>query len=424
MGLVTEPFDVLNIQPGTLLLDKYRVIETVGVGGMGVVLSVQHINLGTRMAIKLLLPQLMSNEALVKRFLREARAATRIQGEHVARVLDVDTLPDGLPYMVMEYLEGWDLARHIAEGRRFTIPEAIECIRQAAEALAQAHEVGIIHRDIKPANLFLIESGSKALVKVLDFGISKMVEDGDDAGAVGLTKTTTVLGSGLYMSPEQMRSAKNVDHRTDIYALAVCLYELLTHSHPYDADSFGELCIRVSTEEPEPIRKHRPDVSEALAQVIAKGYAREPHDRYETVAEFAAALAPHASAEASTPPPTQPAAQSAAPSVPPVEPIATVESVRPAPAPAVELPVWLASDATLVSGSGADQVVTAALQPAEPPASRAPLFVLGAIVLLAAIMATFLLWPEVTDRDGGESASPSGPDSGLEAGATGDAGPH
>ncbi|MBW2526705.1 MAG: protein kinase, partial [Deltaproteobacteria bacterium] len=289
-----EPVDVTNLEPGTVLLNKYRVVETLGIGGMGVVVAADHLMLATRVALKFLLPKLLSNEQVAERFMREARAAIRIDSSHVCKVIDVDTLPDGPPFMVMEYLQGEDLAFLVDSGRRFAIEEAIDLIVQAAEALAQAHKVGIVHRDVKPANLFLVERGEEpAVVKVLDFGISKVMDDGDFAEQAALTKTTAVLGSGLYMSPEQMRSAKNVDRRTDVYALGVCLFELLTHTLPYTADSFAELCVKVSTEPPEPLRKYRPDVSEELAQVIAKAYTAKPDDRYQSIAEFAEALAPY-----------------------------------------------------------------------------------------------------------------------------------
>jgi serine/threonine protein kinase len=281
-----------------VLVGKYRVVETIGVGGMGVVVAAEHLTLGVRVAIKLLLPKLLSNKPLTERFLREARTALRISSEHVARVMDVDKLPSGLPFMVMEYLEGEDLGFLVQSGRRFSVEEAIHYLVQGAEALAQAHHLGIVHRDIKPANLFLVERGEHpGVVKVLDFGISKILDDVEGDAPLALTKTTTVLGSGLYMSPEQMRSAKNVDHRTDIYALGICLYELYTGTQPYTADSFAELAVRVSTEPPDPLRRHRPDVPEELARTIERAYARSPQDRFQTVAELVSALGPFAAAE-------------------------------------------------------------------------------------------------------------------------------
>src|SRR5262245_29240013 len=155
--------------PGLVLIDKYRVIETLGVGGMGVVVACEHLTLDSRVAIKFLLPQLVSNDHVVRRFMNEAKACIKIQSEHVARVLDVgrlrgDGIPDeGLPYMVMEYLEGSDLGQHVRRGARFSVPDTVDFVVQAGEALAQAHKVGIIHRDIKPANLFLLERDERQI---------------------------------------------------------------------------------------------------------------------------------------------------------------------------------------------------------------------------------------------------------------------
>jgi serine/threonine-protein kinase len=297
---VGDLLDLTKLPPGTILLDKYRVVETLGVGGMGVVIAADHVALGTRVAIKLLLPQLVSNESVVRRFVVEARAASRIESKHSCQVLDVGTLyaaglpAKGVPFMVMEYLEGQDLARWVQLGKRFSVEQAIDYIVQAAEALAVAHRQGVIHRDVKPANLFLDEREDGHRVKVLDFGISKILDE--EEPQLGLTKTTTVLGSGLYMSPEQMRSAKNVDFRTDIYSLGVCLYELLTGTQPFTAESFTDLAVKVNVEPPTPLRKHRPDVSDELARVIAKAYARNVADRYQDVHELVRALVPYATA--------------------------------------------------------------------------------------------------------------------------------
>jgi eukaryotic-like serine/threonine-protein kinase len=280
-------------------MDKYRVLSTLGLGGMGVVVAAEHLQLSNKVAIKFLLPNLSDNAAVIQRFVNEAKAATKINSEYVARVLDVGTMrhpglpPEGIPYMVMEHLDGKDLQVHVKTGKRFPVPEAISYTAQAAEALAQAHKVNIIHRDVKPANLFLAEDADgNRKVKVLDFGISKLLDE--DPQEMGLTKTTTVLGSGLYMSPEQMRSAKNVDFRTDIYSLGICMYELLTGTQPFTADSFSELCVKVNIDPPTPIHKWRPDISKELAAVIARAYARNPDERYQTVQAFARALEPFA----------------------------------------------------------------------------------------------------------------------------------
>jgi serine/threonine-protein kinase len=313
MGFATFP-------PGTVLLDKYRIVRELGMGGMGVVLCAEHLVLGTQVAIKFLLPEFAVLPDAAVRFVREARAATRIRSEHVARVIDVGTLPGavaglpaprgsdgevlaepttapGVPFIVMEYLDGIDLARHLKSGAQLSVHEAIDFAVQAAEALAQAHAAGVIHRDVKPGNLFLSRgSDGSPYIKMLDFGISKVIEEKAEQ-EFELTKTRAVMGSALYMSLEQMRSTKTVDHRTDIYALGITLYELLTHTHPFMAESFSELCVKVSLDPPDPISRHRPDISDELAEVIAQAYARYADDRYPTVAAFAAALAPFAAEE-------------------------------------------------------------------------------------------------------------------------------
>ena len=291
---MTAPADDGGFVPGTVLLDKYRVLRELGTGGMSLVVCAEHIALGTKVAMKFLLPELASLPDAPQRFEREAMAATRFESENVARVLDVGRLPGGPPYMVLEYLEGQDLGRYVRQGKRFAVGEAIELVVQAADALARAHAAGVIHRDVKPSNLFLTRRpDGSPLLKVLDFGISKVVEEAAKEN-LELTKTTAVMGSALYMSLEQMRSTKTVDHRTDIYALGVSLYELLSGTHPFTAESFSELCVKVSLDPPEPLRNHRPDVPEALAEVIAVAYARSAPERYQTPGSFAAALAPFA----------------------------------------------------------------------------------------------------------------------------------
>ena len=285
---------VHKVAPGTLIARKYRVERLIGRGGMGIVVEARHRDLGARVAIKLLLPQVMSHAGVVDRFMREARAAAGLQSRHVARVLDVGTLESGEPYMVMEYLEGEDLARRGRAGGPFAVVEAVDHIVHACDALAEAHARGIVHRDVKPANLFLTaDPDGVPMIKLLDFGVSKMIGEAD--GDLALTQTRMILGSALYMSPEQMRSARDVDHRTDIYALGVCLFRMIGGKPPYMADSFAELCVMVYTSEPEPLCALRPDVPQGLAQVIERCIARDPEHRYPSVAELVRALAPYGS---------------------------------------------------------------------------------------------------------------------------------
>lgn len=283
--------DHIAIPPGTIVLDKYRVERPLGIGGMGVVVMATHIALGTPVAIKFLLPQFAASPEASRRFVREAQAASKIASEHIVRVFDTGTTAPHGPYIVMEFLEGNDLSNLVRRGGVLAIDVAIDYVVQAALALAEAHANGVVHRDVKPANLFLVEQpDGSPLVKVLDFGISKVAE----GASLEVTKTSAILGSGLYMSPEQMKASKSVDHRTDVYALGISLFELLTRTQPFTADSFAELAIKVNMEPPANIRSFRQDVPPELAEVIAKAYAKKPEDRYQSMGELALALAPWA----------------------------------------------------------------------------------------------------------------------------------
>jgi len=279
------------VKPGDVLDGKYRVERVLGVGGMGVVVAATHVQLETRVALKFLLPEVLGHPQVVQRFAREARAAVQIQSEHVARVIDVSTLPTGSPYMVMEYLEGGDLSQALAKNGAMPVGQSVNYLLQACEAIAEAHALGIVHRDLKPANLFLARrAGRDPIVKVLDFGISK---SGDGATS-GLTQTSNVMGSPQYMSPEQMMSAKNVDARADIWALGVIVYELLTGAPPFVAESMPEIVFMVTQRDAPPLSEKRPDLPPALSRVIARALAREPAQRYANVLELARALAPFA----------------------------------------------------------------------------------------------------------------------------------
>ncbi len=277
-----------ELPPGTVLLDKYRIDRVLGKGGMGVVLAATHLQLNERVAMKFLLPEVLSNREIVTRFMREAQAAVRLKGEHVARVIDVGTLPWGAPYMVMEFLEGMDLAALIEH--RGTIPshEAVDYLLQACEALAEAHSLRIIHRDIKPANFFITRRpDGTPLLKVLDFGISKAPVAVD----VGLTSTQAVMGTPSYMSPEQMRSVRDVDERTDIWALGVVLYEALGGRRPFEADTFSALCIKAAMDPTPPLTV---GVPAGLDSIVYRCLEKDQALRFSSVAELAVALAPYA----------------------------------------------------------------------------------------------------------------------------------
>src|SRR5688572_3320577 len=208
---------------GSVVAGKYSIVRLLGEGGMGLVYEAQHLRLRQSVALKMLLPSMLEHDVIISRFEREARSAGQLRSRHTARVMDVDTTPDGVPYMVMELLSGRDLAVELEQRTRLPIDEAADIILQACAAMIEAHSLGIIHRDLKPSNLFLEMEGGTRIVKVLDFGISKVQNERD----AKLTDADVVVGTAMYMSPEQVKASHAVDARTDIWALGVIFYEML-----------------------------------------------------------------------------------------------------------------------------------------------------------------------------------------------------
>jgi serine/threonine-protein kinase len=282
------------IRIGDLVAGKYRVDRVLGEGGMGVVVAATHEHLEQRVALKFLLPDLTTNAEVVQRFMREARAAVKIQSEHVARVLDVGATESGTPFMVMEFLDGEDLAQVLAARGPLTMEEAVGYVLEASEAVAEAHSYGIVHRDLKPPNLFLARrANGRPIVKVLDFGISKVPTSGKDAAA---TSATALMGSPVYMSPEQMVAPATVDVRTDVWCLGVVLYELLSQKIPFEGETMPELVFKVVQKPHLPLRSFRPDLPSELLAVVDRCLEKEQAGRFATVAELARALAPFAPA--------------------------------------------------------------------------------------------------------------------------------
>jgi eukaryotic-like serine/threonine-protein kinase len=289
-----------------LLAGKYRLERVIGQGGMGVVVAATHVMLNERVAIKLLLPEALENAETVARFQREARAAVRIKSEHVARVSDVGVvdapasalqpvigvpLAPGAPFMVMEYLEGQDLSGVLRATGPLPLGDAVGYLAQAIEAIAEAHALGIVHRDLKPSNLFLTHrADGSALVKVLDFGISKAATG--NAMEAAMTTTSAVLGSPMYMAPEQMIASREVDGRTDVWALGVVLYQLLAGHGPFNGTTMTELCARILQEPHAPIRASRPDVPVEIDAVISRCLEKDRVRRFPSVADLAEAIAP------------------------------------------------------------------------------------------------------------------------------------
>ncbi|HWL89247.1 MAG TPA: serine/threonine-protein kinase, partial [Polyangiaceae bacterium] len=284
------------LQPGDVFVEKYRIERLIGKGGMGAVYAAVDLDLARRVAVKVLLPHVAGNATAVTRFINEGRAAARIEGEHVARIFTAGRTPDGLAYMVLELLEGADLDQILERHPRMPVGQAVDIILQALTAVAQAHHHGIVHRDLKPGNLFLARRLHGAdIVKVLDFGISKLTSPLVDSGENhSLTATRTVLGSPSYVSPEQLRSSKSVDGRSDIWSLGVILYEMLTGVVPFQGVTLGELFIAILEQHPASITQYRADVPPGLEAAIFRCLERDPQNRFADVFQLAQALGPFA----------------------------------------------------------------------------------------------------------------------------------
>ena len=268
---------------------KYAVEGILGRGGMGLVLKARHLRLDEPVAIKVLHQSLASDPSMAARMLREARAALRLSSEHIVRVMDVDTLENGVPYMVLEDLEGYDVAS-LAKKRKDPMPweHVVAIMDQACRALAEAHALGIVHRDLKPANLFIVKRpDGRRVVKLLDFGVSKL----DLPREAPITKQGDILGSPRYMSPEQVKGMP-LDGRSDIWSAGVVLYELLTGTAPFAAPNFAVACRRVLDETPTPLLTLRPDVPAGLAAAIERCLEKDRDRRFPDALALRDALAP------------------------------------------------------------------------------------------------------------------------------------
>jgi len=290
---VTAQRKQTSLKEGDVLAGRYRIERVIAVGGMGVVVAARHVQLGQRVALKVLHDNTASPQATA-RFLSEAKASAQLRSDHVVRVSDVGQLDSGDPFMVMELLEGNDLAAVLEQEGPMPVSQAVEYVLQACEGIAEAHAARIIHRDLKPENLFrTLRSNGSPLIKVLDFGVSKALsEDVRVAGTV--TTTDAVFGSPLYMSPEQMQSAAKADERSDIWSIGVVLYELVTGRMPFDAESMAGLAVVVATEPPRHLQKDAPNAPIELEAVVEKCLQKRPEHRYPNVAELAADLEPFA----------------------------------------------------------------------------------------------------------------------------------
>jgi serine/threonine protein kinase len=298
--VVVEALDpsVPRFRAGDVIANKYRVDQVLGCGGMAWVLRATHLQLNQTVALKFL--RFTATREGIARFFQEGRAAARVSSEAVTRILDVDTLPDGSPFLVMEFLDGRDLEKVVGEPGTIDVSTAVDLAIQACEGLAEVHAAGIVHRDLKPANLFLTRKRNGSIrMKLLDFGISKFAAGGPFGGHESpVTSTQALMGSPVYMAPEQMRSTKHVDGRADLWSLGVILYELLAGGRsPFQGETLPEVCMRVMRETPTPLEAMRADLPAGLAAVVSRCLEKEPKDRFSSAASLALALAPYASYE-------------------------------------------------------------------------------------------------------------------------------
>jgi serine/threonine-protein kinase len=275
---------------GSTLSGKFLINRKVGQGGMGAVYEATHTQLGKRVAVKVLLEKYAQREAIVKRLRQEAQLASSVGNEHIIDITDIGTTEDGRTYVVMEFLEGESLAECLGREIKLSEQRILKVISQAASALAAAHAKGVVHRDIKPENLFLLKRKEQDFVKVVDFGISKSLRASGEEEVQRLTQTGMVLGTPLYMSPEQARGDDELDARVDIYALGVIMYECATGTVPFVGNNYLSVISQVLNETPKPIRELRPEISDEFEAVVGKAMEKNKTERYASANEMLADL--------------------------------------------------------------------------------------------------------------------------------------
>jgi eukaryotic-like serine/threonine-protein kinase len=281
---------------GQIIAEKYRLERLLGRGGMGEVYEARHVVVGRRFALKLLHPHLAQGSSAVARFVREARAAGSLESPHIAAVVDFATTSDGMPFLVMEYLEGRSLGRLLAGAGPLPVPRAVSLLLQICRGLEAAHGAGIVHRDLKPDNLFVVsQPDGSELLKILDFGIAKLV----DEPSAQLTHSGAVLGTAFYMAPEQARGEKQLDFRVDLYALGVIAFEMLSARKPHPGEGYNAILAHILTQPPESLRSLRPGLPEGLVELVETAMAFEPAARPSSAAAWAASLSAFSGREVS-----------------------------------------------------------------------------------------------------------------------------
>ncbi len=280
-----------EIPPSELVAGKYRLTRLLGRGGMGSVWEGVHSTLGNRVACKFIEPEYMGSVDAVTRFENEARAAASLKSKHVVDVYDHGVMPDGRPYIVMEFLEGEPLDARLSRVGALSLPETATIIQQVSRALYRAHSAGIIHRDLKPENIFLVwdDEDQTDIVKVVDFGIAKFT-DSSTSGVSSATRTGSIMGTPYYMSPEQARGLKNVDARADNWSLGVIAYEALTGYRPFDGEAVGDILVKICTSPPIPPSQVQPQLPEAVDVWMQKALSVDPSTRFQDVRELSDSL--------------------------------------------------------------------------------------------------------------------------------------
>jgi serine/threonine-protein kinase len=286
--------DVFKLE-GRVLDGKYEVGSLIAEGGMGVVYEGRHLTLGQKLAIKFLMRDMVKSPALLARFQNEARMAASLGHRNIVEVIDMGSTNEKIPFIVMEFLEGHDLANVLMTRTRLPIPLAVDFTIQILGALRAVHQKGIIHRDLKPENVFIVEeAGGEFTIKIVDFGVSRLGKVGARKG-MRLTQTGSVFGTPRYMAPEQARGDREIDHRVDLYACGVLLYEMLTGAVPFDREEYNTLIIAITTEDPVHVSSHGIKIPAGLDDVVMKALVKDPDERFADVEEFMQALAPYRS---------------------------------------------------------------------------------------------------------------------------------
>jgi serine/threonine-protein kinase len=278
-----------HIRPGFVIAGRYRLEQEIGRGSMGTVYRAVHVTLGQRVAIKLISGEHLQSTEARKRFSVEAKAAAKLRSRHVVQVYDDGETPEGNPYIVLEYLEGETLEQRLEREHDVPLADAVRIVAHVSRALARAHAQGIVHRDLKPANIFLVKSEDDEvgwIAKVLDFGIAKL----DSQGEIGTTQAGTVLGTPLFMSPEQVRGASSVDHRADLYSLGMCLFHMLTGDYAYYSANYSDILIGICTLPLPSLREKAPWVPDTVEHWFQRACAKEPLERFQSADEMSEAL--------------------------------------------------------------------------------------------------------------------------------------